>query len=73
MAIKSNAEYLEDTLKAIDAVLLGQSYSLSSVAGSRSVTLADLPSLEAREKRYRKLVAIESRGGGRVRGVIPIG
>lgn len=73
MAIKSYTEQLEETQAAITSVMMGQAYSISTPTGSRSVTKADLATLEAREKWLRRQVDGEANGGTiRVRGGTPI-
>jgi len=50
----------------------GQSYTISTATGSRTVTRADLETLYTREKELRRLVDRETRGGIRSRGATPI-
>lgn len=64
-------EQLAEVQDAITKILTkGQSWS----AGGASLTRADLPTLEAREKRLIPLVARETRNarGARVRGITPV-
>jgi len=53
---------------AISKVLLGQSYSI----GGRSVTRADLDSLEKGRDKYKREVARETNGGIQVNGMTPM-
>lgn len=69
MAIKTYTEQLEECQTAISAVMTGQSYSMPS---GRSLTRADLGTLQDRERYLRDMVARENRGGIRVRGVTPV-
>lgn len=57
MALKTTQQQLEDIQGAIEAVLLGaQSYTLDG----RTVTRANLSSLEAREERLERKLAKEN-------------
>lgn len=63
MPVKTYAEELEEVQAAITKVMSGQSYSITTPTGSRSVTRADLASLEAREKWLRRMVDNEENDG----------
>ena len=67
MAIQTYTEQLEAVQTAITAVLTGQSYAIAD----RSLTRADLATLQDREQYLRRMVERESRGGIRVDQIIP--
>ncbi len=69
MAIKTYTEQLEEVQAAITAVMGGQSYAMPS---GRSMTRADLGTLQEREKWLRQMVTREQRGGIRIRGATPV-
>lgn len=60
MAIRTYTEQLEEVQAAISKVLVGQSYSM----GGRTLTRADLASLQKREEYLRPLAEREGNGGG---------
>lgn len=67
---KTYSQQLDDVQAAISAIEGGaQSYTGPS---GRQVTKADLATLYKREERLQGMVAKESRGGIRVRGVTPV-
>lgn len=70
---KTYTEQLDEVQTAITAVMSGQSYTVSSPDGSSFThTLADLGTLQVREEYLIAKVSQETRGGIRVREVIPI-
>lgn len=60
-------------LAAYDKAVAAQSYSISSGGGGRSTSRQDLDSLEKAISFWEKKVERLTRGGIRVRGVVPIG
>lgn len=67
------AELLEEVQEAITKVMQGQSYSITTPTGSRTVTRANLVDLTAREKWLRSMVDGEQNGGSiRVTGGTPV-
>ena len=73
MATTDYQTQLENVQAAIAAIEDGgQSYSISTSTGSRSVSRSDLGTLYERESHLRKLVNREARGGARVTGGTPV-
>lgn len=64
---------LQKWLDALDKVAEGQSYSISTGNGSRSLTRANLGEIQQQVEFWDSRVKKLSRGGIRVRGVAPLG
>jgi hypothetical protein len=74
MATTDYQTQLESVQAAIARIEAGgQSYSITTSSGSRTVTRANLSELYKQEERLRRLVDRQTRGGIRVIGGTPVG